>query len=797
MSLFKKNELLPYTSPITGLKVYPVKVDIKTGLASGKSISFTTGDINSSIIAVALYDGDNLYTTEGKSIVGNIVRPDKTSMTVLGRLVEENYYEFNLGYTGISQEGVYSMDIECSWENTQVTTPIFSYRVTRAITIEDSVQEDDRFPILTELINEVESKLVQIEAKLSELVDYGENLSTKFEEYKEATTGEINAFISEKEGVIDTKLSEVDGKLQEASQSLVSVNEKLTETEGLITQVTGQIEEVESAMQGVTEKLPEIDNKLLEVATKLQEIEKAKQNMISSINQKIDEVDNKLASVDETVTGKMSEVDTTITNKLSDVDSKVSEKFTNVDTTLNNKLGELTTKVDDKLVEVDNKLENIGNTDVDLDPIRQDIATHETRLTAVEEQNAVQDIYIESLLNDKNNNKVSITANGNVAELVGSVDGKVEVTKVIGNTITNFWNTDNLWFTGGASASGGFVDFMTGQQEYSNFFFTDKSVFKPDTQYTIIAEVVKNEMPSDGWIFFTSNTGGETDVFTAEHTRIRGGQTGKFVFNLTTKSNVNSANYGMRSFVANHSGWFGMGIKLRLLLVEGNYTVNQLPRNYFTGSKSFLSDTKITQEMVSGGTESSENLNKYKCKFITRSAVSGGFEKTKSVYLTTPLLENDELVYREDGVYHFHKIHPVVGNESLPQLEKISNEKITLDIKSETTLTVVSEVPCTSMDLSYTSNVPSVYKLEETGINNSLDIEVTQQAVDFLLMSTVGVLGNYNKYNNGGSNMGAYFASRILKRALKYSEVIEKYPEFKEDIDFILKSEGREDLMKM
>ena len=43
--------------------------------------------------------------------------------------------------------------------------------------------------------------------------------------------------------------------------------------------------------------------------------------------------------------------------------------------------------------------------------------------------------------------------------------------------------------------------------------------------------------------------------------------------------------------------------------------------------------------------------------------------------------------------------------------------------------------------------------------------------------------------------MGAYFASRIMKGALKYEDVIRKYPEFKDDIDFILRSEGYGDLI--
>lgn len=44
--------------------------------------------------------------------------------------------------------------------------------------------------------------------------------------------------------------------------------------------------------------------------------------------------------------------------------------------------------------------------------------------------------------------------------------------------------------------------------------------------------------------------------------------------------------------------------------------------------------------------------------------------------------------------------------------------------------------------------------------------------------------------------MAAYFASRILKGYLDYSTVIKRYPQYKDEIDFILCCEGRDDLIK-
>lgn len=43
--------------------------------------------------------------------------------------------------------------------------------------------------------------------------------------------------------------------------------------------------------------------------------------------------------------------------------------------------------------------------------------------------------------------------------------------------------------------------------------------------------------------------------------------------------------------------------------------------------------------------------------------------------------------------------------------------------------------------------------------------------------------------------MAAYFAMRIMDGKLDYTAVVAKYPKFKDDIDFILIAEGKQDLI--
>lgn len=81
---------------------------------------------------------------------------------------------------------------------------------------------------------------------------------------------------------------------------------------------------------------------------------------------------------------------------------------------------------------------------------------------------------------------------------------------------------------------------------------------------------------------------------------------------------------------------------------------------------------------------------------------------------------------------------------------------------------------------------------------NDLEMELyfTQSAVDFLLMSTASGFNIKNIKEKGDKTiMAGYLALRIIKGMLGYKEVVSKYPEYKEEIDFILKAEGKGNLI--
>lgn len=82
--------------------------------------------------------------------------------------------------------------------------------------------------------------------------------------------------------------------------------------------------------------------------------------------------------------------------------------------------------------------------------------------------------------------------------------------------------------------------------------------------------------------------------------------------------------------------------------------------------------------------------------------------------------------------------------------------------------------------------------LTEQNEKQDIDIALNQDAINFMLFEVMGLSNDdANKLNP----MAIYFANQILKGKLTYTQVIGKYPQFKDDIDSCLLAEGRSDLI--
>lgn len=96
----------------TGDKIYPVVVDIKQGIKSSETISFMSADANTGILSVAFVENDNVYSVRGTTVVCSLALPDGTGLELPADIVESNIVEVQLGEVGTSQVGDYVLDFK-------------------------------------------------------------------------------------------------------------------------------------------------------------------------------------------------------------------------------------------------------------------------------------------------------------------------------------------------------------------------------------------------------------------------------------------------------------------------------------------------------------------------------------------------------------------------------------------------------------------------------------------------------------------------------------------------------------
>ena len=634
----------------------------------------------------------------------------------------------------------------------------------------------------------------------------------------------------------------------------------------------------------------------------------------SHINEVINSTNGLIDIVDYLVgEGLSNEVATHLNQMLIDgtFDKIISNKVDELSTNLNNQFNEMKKIIESNISESNNLIENLRVYDSRFNNIENKNIEQDNRLKDVENKNKVQDVYINGLFNENKDGRLCVEGEGNDLKLEGSKQGLVEIEKVVGNTFVNYYTfkTKDDFFS---IASNVVINEhnlkFTANGIYQNAMLKPISTLKTSTEYTVVVNVLKNTLNSH---MIISRVASDTQL--SINAEINPNYIGIKTYKVTSNSDFTNCTRALVTFLTNTAT--EGEIELNIMILEGDYTNKPIPTQHIEGLQSSFESNQVTQEMVNEGLESEENLGKYKVpvrligKNKFNSEIEIGiqleegtvatdredyFERTTNVYLNSPLLEGDEIVWRNGELCHYHKRSKVVldgsndegiqfatnwssnadiviftnsitsnvsyadknknyliadnvltdtynqwvvykngvnkisvqesstsGNRLLwslpkdkytldsfkqklqsspttivyelaePYYEPIQADKILLECANDSTIHLDTVVPVESVKASYTGKIPNAYQMDE-------DIDVTQTAVDFLLMSSMGevMMMSFNENTRGGNNMGAYFASRIIKKALKYEDVIRKYPEFKDDIDFILRSEGYEYLIK-
>lgn len=184
----------------------------------------------------------------------------------------------------------------------------------------------------------------------------------------------------------------------------------------------------------------------------------------------------------------------------------------------------------------------------------------------------------------------TVTTESDFTTVEATSNGYFEDVKLEGKTLVNLWDINSIGKSGETVVKNNRITVTTTSNIYSNFFYEQKSKFKPSTEYTIIVDVYKNTLQSNDIVFITSNSGANfdnRDIFAANggtQFTITGGTVGRFVRKRTTISDFSEVYYSLRSFVANNSQTEGGELELVITVLEGDHTQN--PPSYFEGLKS-------------------------------------------------------------------------------------------------------------------------------------------------------------------------------------------------------------------
>ena len=275
---------MAYTNAV-GDKVYPIIVDIKKGIKSTEEVSFVSSDINTGVLSVAFIQGNDTYNVEGAEVICSIMRPDTTTLEIPCNAVNDNIVEVPLGVNGTSQDGVYSFDFKVfKGEDKIVGTPIMNYSVSLSISNDLVVEEDDRLPVLTMLITQVN----ELKEETRETINQS-NVAT--EASKEATANAISA--TDNANAVSERVSqETSEAISRVDNTIVELNntvgEKISELDNaktdMTTTVSNKVNEVETRFNALTSSQQQdaevIDARDGETSLKARldrDIEKAKQ----------------------------------------------------------------------------------------------------------------------------------------------------------------------------------------------------------------------------------------------------------------------------------------------------------------------------------------------------------------------------------------------------------------------------------------------------------------------------------------------------------------------------------------
>ena len=610
---------------------YIIKLDTKATFLN-PTLVFSINDAETSDLYIRVTNKHKLIDVSNMIPVIVVIDPHGQLYSDFMEVTDDNLLYYDIKKTMKSQSGKYIAKVMLvDNQEKKVLRGNFSYAVEddEISLLDEKAGEDDRLPILTEFISRL-STIEKLELSRQEAETNRVEAEKQREIAKQQLIDQVNKLIADTSLKVEENLSEqnkkVDDNLLENSNKVTKlISDTTTKIDSYKTEKDEAIQQdLQLYKQETTKNIDDYKlSKDIEINKNLSDYKTSTTTDIETYK------NNKNAEINQYKTEKDLEIDTYVANKNKELDRYVAAKNNDIDNY--KKAKDLL--IDDKLKEVDAseksraeaetlRQEQHTEREAFLNGFESKVNANEAknteqdgRLNSVEYISKRQDVVLGGLLNESGDKRLAIEGEGNYLKLEHSKDGVVEVNSVVGNTMVNLWNKNNLYTSGlnGLTILNDRIRITTDGSPYYNFWLRDFSMFKPSTQYTIIVTIYKTTAQPGDIIIVTSNSVGNNDAFNA-YTELPANKVGVTKLLKVTTENYSDVNLAMRSYFNNKSQTVGSEVELSFIVLEGDYTNKPIPNEYFEGMKSTFEDCLVTQEMIDAGTEKAENLGKYKAE---------------------------------------------------------------------------------------------------------------------------------------------------------------------------------------
>lgn len=602
---------------------YIIKLDTKATFLN-PTLVFSINDAEISDLYIRVTNKHKLIDVSNMIPVIVVIDPHGQLYSDFMEVTDDNLLYYDIKKTMKSQSGKYIAKVMLvDNQEKKVLRGNFSYAVEddEISLLDEKAGEDDRLPILTEFISRL-STIEKLELSRQEAETNRVEAEKQREIAKQQLIDQVNKLIADTSLKVEENLSEqnkkVDDNLLENSNKVTKlISDTTTKIDSYKTEKDEAIQQdLQLYKQETTKNIDDYKlSKDIEINKNLSDYKTSTTTDIETYK------NNKNAEINQYKTEKDLEIDTYVANKNKELDRYVAAKNNDIDNY--KKAKDLL--IDDKLKEVDAseksraeaetlRQEQHTEREAFLNGFESKVNANEAknteqdgRLNSVEYISKRQDVVLGGLLNESGDKRLAITGEGNHLKLEHSKDGVVEVNSVVGNTMVNLSGTPYLATTSnhGVTSDNDYIR-LTANGTYRNIFF-ENIAYKPSTEYTIIIFIRKNTVNANYSVYDNANT---DSVFYGSYYNIKPGTTGVFITKQTTRADISSCTYGIRSFIGPNAT--EGEIEVKFVVLEGDYTNKPIPNEYFEGMKSTFDNCLVTQEMIDAGTEKAENLGKYK-----------------------------------------------------------------------------------------------------------------------------------------------------------------------------------------